>query len=55
MTRMRVMRIVLVLLLILSLLVGTLGRYHATQTHVPHLRNVAVLFLENRRFRTTSR
>jgi phosphatidylinositol-3-phosphatase len=47
MTRMRVMRIVLVLLLILSLLVGTLGRYHATQTHVPHLRNVAVLFLEN--------
>lgn len=47
MTRMRVMRIVVVLLLILSLLAGTLGRYHATQTHVPHLRNVAVLFLEN--------
>ena len=47
MTGMRVVRIVVVLLLILSLLVGTLGRYRAGQTHVPHLRRVAVLLLEN--------
>lgn len=43
----RVARIVVVLLLILSLLLGTLGRIHASQTHVPHFRKVAVLFLEN--------
>jgi phosphatidylinositol-3-phosphatase len=47
MSRMRVVRIVVVLLLILSLLVGTLGRYHAGQGHVPRFRRVAVLILEN--------
>ena len=41
------MRIVVVLLLLLSLLVGTLGRYRASHAHVPHFRKVAVLFLEN--------
>jgi phosphatidylinositol-3-phosphatase len=47
MTGTRVVQIVVVLLLILSLLVGTLGRYRAGQAHVPHFRKVAVLFLEN--------
>jgi hypothetical protein len=43
----RAVQILIVLLLILSLLVGTLGRIHASQPHVPHFRKVAVLFLEN--------
>ena len=43
----RAVQILIVLLLILSLLVGTLGRYHASQAHVPHFRKVAVLVLEN--------
>jgi hypothetical protein len=43
----RVVRIVLVVLLILSLLLGALGRHRASQTHVPQLRKVAVLILEN--------
>lgn len=43
----RVVQIVVVVLLILSLLLGTLGRYRASQAHVPHFRKVAVLFLEN--------
>ena len=43
----RTVQILIVLLLILSLLVGALGRYHESQAHVPHLRKVAVLFLEN--------
>jgi len=47
MTGMHVARIVVVLLLILSLLVGAFGRYRANQAHVPHFRKVAVLFLEN--------
>ena len=32
---------------ILSLLLGGLGRYRSSQAHVPHVRKVAVLFLEN--------
>jgi len=47
MTGKRVVRIVVVLLLILSLLVGAIGRYHANQGRVPHFRKVAVLLLEN--------
>jgi hypothetical protein len=43
----RVVQILIVLLLSLSLLVGALGRDHAGQAHVPHLRKVAVLLLEN--------
>lgn len=43
----RAVQILIVVLLLLSLLVGALGRYHANQTHVPHFRKVAVLFLEN--------
>jgi phosphatidylinositol-3-phosphatase len=47
MVRKRIVQIAVVVLLILSLVLGTVGRYHASQTHVPHLRRVAVLFLEN--------
>jgi acid phosphatase len=47
----RAVQILIVLLLILSLLVGALGRYHENQAHVPHFRKVAVLFLENHGYR----
>lgn len=43
----RVATVLVLLLLIASLVLGTVGRYHAAQTHVPHFRKVAVLFLEN--------